>query len=44
MDHECVITFDKILESPDYDQGKDSNSKQTQSFKKDLKKFVDKVF
>ena len=43
MDDESVLTFDKILESPDYDHAKDSNSKRTKPTKKGLEKGVDKT-
>ena len=42
MDHESVKTFDKIIESLDYDHAKDFNSKRTKSIEKDLKKQVNK--
>ena len=43
MDNESFLTFDKILDTLDYDPAKDSNSKRTKSIKHDLKKRVDKI-
>ena len=43
MHDENVLTFDKILNSLDYDPSKDSNSKRTKSIENDLKKRVHKI-
>ena len=43
MDDESVLTFDKILDSLNYDPSKDSNSKRAKSIKNDLKKRIHKI-
>ena len=43
MDDENVLTFDKMLDSLNYNPTKDSNSKRTKSIKNDLKKRVHKI-
>ena len=43
MDDENVISFDKILNSLNYDPSKDSSSKRTKSIKNDLKKRVHEI-
>ena len=43
MDDESVLTFDKILDSLNYNPSKDSNSKRTKSIESDLRKRVQKI-
>ena len=43
MDDESILTFEKTLNSRNYDSSKNSNSKRTKSIKSDLRKRVYKI-